>query len=450
MHSIQRTLLGWTLGALTLGGMVVALTTYLLTLEEMHEVFDADLKNVAQGVAAYHQAASDSDTLALLRSPVRNDVPEDVEIVTLSWRPSGEKVFSSDPRVPLPFTAQEGLHRAQVQGEEWIIYSNVSAQGVAQAAQSLAARQQMASESALKMLSPLLALVVGVGAMLVYGLRRGLQSLDVAARDVASRSARSLEPIAVQGTPREITPLVLSINGLMARLEVALSAQRRFTADAAHELRTPVTALRLQLQLLQRSETEAERKQAISELGDGIQRSQRLIEQLLHVARSDPDAQPSKVEAVDLSDLVRVAVGAFSAKAEALGLDLGAELAGQVRVQGDAEQLRVLLDNLLENALRYTPRGGVVDVSATLQDGRPTLQVTDNGPGIPLAERQRVFDRFYRGEDAHLQARDHSGSGLGLAIVKAIAERHGARLDLADPPAGQGLRVRLTFGSAAD
>ena len=445
MRSIERTLLGWILSALTLGAVLIALVTYLVTLEEMHEVFDADLKNVAQAVAAYHHAGHGAGTAARIKLPERTDVSEDSEIVTLTWSPGGEPVFSSDPRVKLPFTAIEGLSRPVVEGQEWIVYTSVAGDGVAQAAQRKAARQDMAGESAARVFPPLVGLVVVVAGLLVFGLRRGLQPLDTTAQDVAKRSALSLEAITLDDGPKEIAPLVQAINGLMGRLALAFSAQRRFLADAAHELRTPMTALRLQLQLLQRSDDETQRQQALSELGAGIERSQHLIEQLLQVARSEPDGEVTRRDSVDIAELSRSSVAALSAKAEQLGLDLGADAAAPVLVKGDTTQLSVLLNNLVENALRYTPAGGVIDVSAHVQAGRPMLRVADDGPGIPEADRGRVFDRFYRCEDAQYQARDQSGSGLGLAIVKAIVERHGASIELQDAAGGHGLVVEIIF-----
>ena len=447
MRSIERTLLAWILGALSLGAMVIALVTYLVTLDEMHEVFNDNLKNVAEAVASYHRAGHNQAGQELVVSPQRSDTPEGDEIVTLTWTPQGHRIYASDARVQLPFSRSEGLSRPAVQGEAWIMYSSVSDDGVAQAAQRLSARREISGESATKVLAPLIGLVVVVGGLLVFGLRRGLQTLDNTAQDVAQRSARLLEPITLDDVPREIKPLVLSINDLMNRLAAAFATQGRFLADAAHELRTPITALRLQLQWLQRAGGVAERAQAMAELAAGIDRSQRLVEQLLQVARSDTDGELTRREPVDLAALVRATVAALSIKADHAGLDLGADATGQVMVQGDLSQLTVLLNNLIENALRYTPAGGVVDVFAVLQDGRPSLRVVDNGPGIAESDRERVFDRFYRCEAAQSQANDSGGSGLGLAIVRAIAERHGAQVSLATPAAGPGLEVRVGFPS---
>jgi signal transduction histidine kinase len=180
----------------------------------------------------------------------------------------------------------------------------------------------------------------------------------------------------------------------------------------------------------------------MQELKAGIDRAQRLIEQLLQLSRVEPDAPASRDESVDLGVLAREVVGALSVKADHLGVDLGADSAPEgPAVRGDADQLRILLTNLVENALRHAPRGhGVVDVKAGMLQGRPLLQVVDNGPGIPPAERERVFDRFYRGE----QGAGAQGSGLGLAIVKAIAQRHQAGVSLHEAPGG-GLSVQVRF-----
>lgn len=443
MRSIRRTLLIWILGALSLGAVLMALVTYLVTLEEMNEVFDGDLRNVAEAVASYHHAGHHEESDAPLDLPVRTDEPKDTEIITLTWTARGERVYSSDPRVPLPFTTTEGLARPVVDGEEWIVYSSVRPAAVAQAAQRASARKEMAGEWAGQVLPPLIGLVVLIGALLVFALRRGLQPLDAAARDISRRSAGSMEAIATDDAPAEIVPLVDSINGLMQRLGVAFAAQRLFLADAAHELRTPVTALRLQLQLLERAQDDGERQRALIELHAGVERSQRLIQQMLQVARTETGGETTRLVPLDLAALVRTQVAALSVKAEHAGIDLGADAPQPVPAVGDEPQLGVLLENLIENALRYTQAGGVVDVSARVEQGRPVIRVVDDGPGIPQAERQRVFERFHRGELAQSQSRD--GSGLGLAIVKAIAERHRATVNLCTPVSGRGLEVRVCF-----
>jgi len=447
MRSIERYLLAWILGALGFGALLMALAVYWVTLDEMNEVYDADLRHVAEALGSYGQNRDAPDPGAAQRWPPRTDVPDLSEIVTITWTADGHPVYSSDPRVAMPFMGQEALSRVWIGGEEWIVYTDVGPNGVSQAAQRAEGRYETAAESASKVLPIMVGLAAAVAALMVFALRRGLNPLDAATRDIAARSARSLAPLALAEVPREVTPLVQALNGLIARLSEAMAGQRRFLADAAHELRTPMTALGLQLQLLRRSGDDASRAQALAELEAGIERSQRLVEQLLQVARTEPDGEPMRIEPVNLGERVRSAVGRLSLKAEQRGIDLGARGPAGVVVGGDARQLALLLDNLIENALRYTPAGGVVDVEAGHEGGRASLRVVDDGPGIPESERERVFDRFYRGPDAPAQAHDSGGSGLGLAIVRAIAERHGAVVSLHTPDSGRGLEVRVVFAA---
>ena len=344
----------------------------------------------------------------------------------------------------VPFTTQTGLSHIRVDGQEWLVYTDARPTGAAQAIQRISVREDLAVESASKILAPMLALVVGVGSLLVFALRRGLRPLDEAARDLAERSAVALDAIEEGQAPKELRPLVDSINSLMGRLATAISAQRRFLADAAHELRTPVTALRLQAQLLRRSGDVPTRLAALDELDAGIHRSQHLIEQLLHVSRAEA-GEVLRMERLSLGDLVRETVARLSIKARARDIDLGAIVESDPAAIGDRQQLTIVLNNLVENALRYAPDGSSVDVVADLSDGQARLRVIDNGPGIPANERSRVFDRFYRGADAQRLGSDGSGTGLGLAIVKSIVVRHAAEVTLHDAPHGSGLEVRVIF-----
>jgi two-component system OmpR family sensor kinase len=293
---------------------------------------------------------------------------------------------------------------------------------------------------------PLLAMIGLIGLLLVSALRRGMKPLAIANEALAQRNAHSLEPLDLQGIPTEILPVVRTLNDLLQRLATTFKAQREFVADAAHELRSPVTALQLQAQILDRSRDPAERALAMEELVAGIGRARRLIEQLLHLSRASADDDGSGTymrERVALAALVREAVVQWAAEAQRRSIDLGADIRTDTSVAGSAAQLEILLRNLIENALRYTPSGGRVDVVAEVIDGAPRLSVIDNGPGIPAADRERVFDRFYRSPQA--VASTQPGSGLGLSIVKSIAERHGATIALEDGLDGQGLIVRVTF-----
>jgi signal transduction histidine kinase len=225
-------------------------------------------------------------------------------------------------------------------------------------------------------------------------------------------------------------------------LQKSFAAQQAFIADAAHELRSPLTALRLQLQLLDRAPDESARLEARERLGAAVERAIHLVEQLLDLARSDPGEAPAELSVVDLAHIAATAIADSSVLALSRRIDIGLDAEQHCEMRGDAEALRTLARNLIDNAVRYTPPGGSVSVECRRSADDALLEVADSGPGIAPADRLRVFDRFYR----HPAAAE-SGSGLGLAIVKAIAERHGARLSLGDSVQG-GLRVTVAFPHA--
>jgi signal transduction histidine kinase len=447
LHSIRRHLLAWILGALIAGSLALVAVSYFVTLEEMDEVFDENLKQAAIVLASHHRFDDvPVRRQALPELPRVYEEEGNFDFVSLTWTRDGQLTSLSEPDVKLPFVQTSGATEVKVGGEAWHLYTIVLDRGVVQVAQRVSSRHSLAAEAASKLFLPLFVLIALTGVLLTAALRRGLKPLDEAADGVAVRSAVSLEPIGAESMPQEIHPLIRSINDLMHRLAEAFSAQRRFVADAAHELRSPVTALRLQLQLLERAKDEPARALAVAELKAGIERSQRLIEQLLSLSRVEPDGPAQIPQRLDLGELVRDVVGRHSAGADHKGVDLGADAGDDIVVTGDRHQLEVLLDNLVGNAIRYTVPGGTIDVRAARIEGQPALQVVDNGPGIPEADRERVFDRFYRGEDVQSDVQV-SGSGLGLAIVRAIAERHGASVGLHTAPSGQGLEVRVLFSA---
>jgi len=301
---------------------------------------------------------------------------------------------------------------------------------------ALAARAALRGSLPVLLLAPLLALTVWwtVGA--------ALRRLQGVAAEVQQRDVDAFDPVPEEGLPREVGPLVHAFNGLLERLRRASAAQRAFVGDAAHELRSPLTALGLQLQLLRRASDEDAKKSAVEALAGGIERARHLVEQLLALARSEPGVKTAAFPAVDLSEAVRLAIADVVPLAHDKSTELELEAAPGITIGGDSPALRILVRNLVDNAVRYSPAGGRVQVRVQVEAGQPCLIVDDSGPGIAPGDRTRVFDRFYRGA-----GREEGGSGLGLAIARGIAEQHRARIELLDSPLG-GLRVRVTFGAA--
>jgi signal transduction histidine kinase len=257
---------------------------------------------------------------------------------------------------------------------------------------------------------------------------------------VRSRDVQALLPLPPQDLPDEVRPLVEALNALLQRLADAFDGQRAFVADAAHELRSPLTALKLQAQVLRRADDEATRDAALTALQAGVERAIRLVEQLLALARAEPGARAPALVPLAPAVIAREVLADAAMMASQRGSTLSLDADDSVQVIGDAAGLGTLLRNLVDNALRYTPAGGQVRVGVAREGDQARLRVDDSGPGIPPEQHERVFERFVRGDAAAGQ----TGSGLGLAIVRGIALRHGATLRLDRSPLG-GLRVDLGF-----
>jgi two-component system OmpR family sensor kinase len=292
-------------------------------------------------------------------------------------------------------------------------------------------------------LLPVLAAIPLFGLFIWVAVGRGLNPLRAMASAVQTRSPDLLEPIVEERTPTEIKPLVGAINRLLQRLANALSVQRRFVADAAHELRTPLTALQLQAQLAGGARIEAERITAFAALHESLKRETHLVEQLLALARQEPDSTTRPAEQVDLDALARLLIEEKLPLAEAKRIDLGMVRSERAAVRGDANALRIMLRNLIDNAIRYTLEGGRVDVAVAREAACVILEVSDTGPGIPSEERERVFDRFYRSPGNDVP----TGSGLGLAIVKTVVEKHDGTVVLTEPSDHSGLLVRVSLSA---
>lgn len=296
-------------------------------------------------------------------------------------------------------------------------------------------QKELAEHLVESLLRPLLFGLPLLGGWIWFATRRGLAPLDEIAAQIGARAPERLDPVAPALAPREIRPLLDALNDLFARVERTLESERRFTADAAHELRTPLAALSAQAQVAQRARDGTERAQALAQIVAGSRRAGHLVDQLLTLARLDP-AVPLPMETVRLDALAAEVCADHGAAALDKDIALELDAPREVVVAGNADLLRILLRNLLDNALRYTPPGGRIEVG--IAPG--VLRVDDSGPGIPAAERANVLRRFYR-----LAGQEIAGSGLGLSIVARIAELHGAQLELADGCGAPGLSVRLRF-----
>jgi signal transduction histidine kinase len=430
MRSIRARLLIALILLVAFVSLLAATVTYRRVLNETSTLFDYQLRQMALSLRSQVSLAP------------RVEVPPDqgdTDFVIQIWDLFGARVYMSRPGLPLINQTVLGYADLSVRGQTWRAYGLQTVDGVIQIAQPIQVRERLARAAALRVVVPLLLLLPLMIAFVAWIVRRGLLPLRDVTAEVQRRDARSLTPLATDNLPEEIEPLAAELNRLLARLQEAFAVQRAFIADAAHELRSPLTVLRLQLQLLDRAPDDAARQTARDSLGAAVDRAIHLVEQLLTLARSDPGEAPGDFELIDLPAAAAQALADTHALAAARYIDLSLEHTGAVPVKGDLEALRTLARNLVDNAVRYTPPGGSVRVRCRTTDAQTLLEVIDTGPGIAAADRARVFDRFYRRASAN-----ETGTGLGLAIVKAIAARHGARVLLEDAPSG-GLHVTVSF-----
>jgi two-component system OmpR family sensor kinase len=435
--SIRGRLLAWLLGAVLGAGALAGAVVHAVALHEINELFDYHIRQLALSLAA-QSMRQDAALVALPDEGERKEFDFAVQI----WNEEGDSVYLSPNYPALPSRAVLGFSDVNDSSGEWRVYATQWGSRTIQVVQPLSVRREIAFESALRTLSPLLLVIPLLAATVWATVGRAMRPLRGVVDAVERKGAGALEPLEERGLPIEIAPLVAALNRLLGRLEQSVAAQRSFVGDAAHELRTPLAALRLQAQVLVRAGDEAERRATGDEFVASVDRATHLVEQLLELARSEPDAAPHRFDPVRLDEIARETVAELAGAALARGIDLGLgpEHRDGIAVNGDAQSLRILLRNLVDNAVRYTPAGGRVDVAAGRRDGSTVLSVLDTGPGIAPAERDRVFDRFYR-----LPGSAEGGSGLGLAIVRRIAELHGAQVRLEAGEAGIGLKASVEF-----
>ena len=442
MRSIRANLVLWMVTALALGSIVVLATTYALTRKQVGTVFDEELRQVALAVHLRE------DWVQTRRMRIaRPGFALSVRAYDKTGRVYFETALPSLP-ADLQQTFAEGLGTMDTAEGPWRVYTHVTEEGIVQVGQPLATRDVLARDLSISVLMPMLLLIPLLAVLITWVLKRGLAPLDETSRRVSDRDASRLDPLPTADVPEELLPLIQQINALLKRLEGSLDAQRRFLADAAHELRSPVAALALQVQIAERALTSDTRAAGFRELAHGVERARRLVQQLLDFARLEPGVQSERFAPVDLARLVRDVVARYAAQPDMPDVDLGAETPPTALTPGSEEELRSLIENLVDNALRYAPAGSAVTVSVREQGATLELAIVDCGRGIPPAERERVFERFYR-----VAGDATRGTGLGLAIVKAIVERHQGTIALADAQPGSeppGLAVRIRLPAAPD
>lgn len=483
--SLKRRLLVMLISGILLVWLVVLVLVYRAAQHEVEEVFDADMSRSARIMQSLliHEVEEEQEMVEnvraisaelnaleghemprlkeILREYMGGQSKERLDLVAAAQQ-AGQRyqaglafvarygdgtVMVRDSTAPDLPALEDGYANITLADTQWRIYTLTETQTgfVVQVGEKQGFRAELVGYITRNTLMPALVALPILALMISVIVGRALTPLESVARDVSKRAPHALEPIDAKGAPQEVRTLIQALNDLFGRVASTMRRERQFTADAAHELRTPLAALKTHLQVARNRSAESATRQSLDQALQGVDRATHSVEQLLLLARADAQQAKALVDAqVDLRALVSESVSAMSQQAIDRDIDLGVGELAQTAVRGDPTSLQVMLRNLVDNAVRYTQPGGTVTVSAGQDAMGAWLEVADNGPGVPPEERSTIFNRFHRG--AAEQANDTTGSGLGLSIVQRITQLHGATIELGDGLQG-GLAVRIRFAA---
>jgi two-component system, OmpR family, sensor kinase len=436
MCSLRRALLLYLVPLFLLVGLASACFSYWSHGRMVNEFMDTQMEQLGLSLAS-----RDGDLVAPPMSQER--IEKWGMYVVQAWDKDGNLLKSSWPQLAAPLQAHAGFADILAGGQQWRVYTSepgISGERV-QVIQCGMFRRQLAVEQAIASIVPVL-ILLPLAIFLLWSVARAMSfAMQDIGRQAESLDFNTLKELPLNRVPHELRPLVSSFNSLLKRLSDTFESKRRFVQDAAHELRTPLTALSLQLENLRRDLPQEQCRHSFGQLEGGVQRATRLVDQMLKMTRQEA-VSPEAHRTVDLHAQVRESIGALIALADQRNIDLGvtgdATTNAPVTLRCPPNDLRSVLDNLIENALRYAPEGGVVDVRVATENGKPVIEVVDTGPGIPPEFISRVFDRFFRVPGGNVR-----GSGLGLAIAQAAAQRCGLRVVLRNRTDRSGLVARL-------
>ncbi len=435
MCSLRRALLLWLVPLFLLVGLASAAFAYWSYGRMVGTFMDDQMEQLAQSIAANQDYEPP-------RNLTRERVDKGGTYVTQVYGADGQLQATALPQLGVALQGTEGFHDLQQQGSGWRAYTTAAGPTGhrVQVLQSSQFRSRLAAERAGAAIAPIL-LLLPLSMLVLWGVvaavSRAVQDIS---REAALQDEHNISALTLERVPLEIKPLVLSFNSLLARFREAFATQRRFVQDAAHELRTPITAVALQLENVRRDMPTGACAQSFAQLESGVQRAQRLVDQMLKMSRHEATA-PDAAASVDVQAQVRESIDTLIGLADQRNIDLGLVASDGAKfapLRCAAGDLRSVLDNLIENALRYTPEGGVVDVRLLDDGGAAAIEVVDTGPGIPEDMMPRVFDRFFR-----VPGTGARGSGLGLAIAQSAAHRCGLRVALRNREDRSGLVARI-------
>lgn len=437
-QSLQFKLSVWLAAVITGIALLAGVFSFASAFHDANELQDDQLRQIV--------VLADQHTLEITsaKPPVSADGadPETRVILQVLQAPKLSATIGNDAALPLPANLPDGIQTLTVEDEPWRLVVRTLPNGRRiVAGQQTAVRDEIARSGALRTLLPFLVLIPMMLILTNVLIRQMFKPVKQLALELDGRSQDDLSPVDDQHLATEIRPFVVANNRLLARVGQSMALQRRFLADAAHELRSPLTALALQSERLGAAEMSAPARERLAALQGGLMRSRQLLDQLLALARAR-EADMGQATQVSLRWICHQVIEDLMPLAQVKSIDIGIDGDEDAKVVAHEIDLKSLVRNLVDNAIRYTPQAGRVDLSIQSSQGLAILQVSDSGPGIALEERLRVFDPFYR-----ILGNDEFGSGLGLSIVKTLADRMGATVSLeyADDEHRKGLRVRVRF-----
>lgn len=444
IKSIRNRILVWVFLLFLVIWAGISYSTYYISSHEVEELFDSELAQSA-GVLLQISANFDPDASNLEPTLYKEVYGHRYEKkISFQIFQNKKLLLQSANAPPMIMSNQAGFSNQTINDSLWRVFrfNDVEHNRVIIMAENLDVRQELVNEITQDSLYPLTFMIPILLLMIWVGIDRGLQPIKKLAKQIAQRSPDNLEPVHVNfSVPNEILPLFTGLNDLLTKLKKAFERERRFTSDAAHELQTPLASIKTQTQVALRAQNSEEQEHALNKATEGIDRASHMVQQLLSLARLEPIDMLSEVSSIDLCQLTRNLLGELDMEAHRKNIELSLDECGPVIIQGNKAAIEIMIRNLLSNAIRYTPDNGQVSAGITITKESIRLRVTDSGPGIPQQDRERVFERFYRGEDnQHI-----IGSGLGLSIAKRIADLHQASITLGSPESGKGLTVTIEF-----
>ncbi|WP_443751019.1 ATP-binding protein [Asticcacaulis solisilvae] len=426
--------------------VLIGVIAWISASDEISEIYDSNLTTTAQELWLLSHADNGGSRLsidprAMHMTPDDQDALDDYA----RWRRfrvwKGHALLIASDNSPPPNSGRypRGFTTIRLNGETWRVYTMRSPgdDTTVEVSEKFEARSEVSGKIVWGVTLPLLFVLPIIGLLVWLGVRWGLRDLRGFASGVGERTPEDLSPID-EAVPVELTPLSRALNQLLAKLQHSLAQERLFTDNAAHELRTPLAALGVQAEVARNAGPGPERERLLDALSDGVQRTSALLDQLLTLAR----LQHATAEAVPvtLEEVVADAIRTAYPKARDRRIELSLSGEADITFRTRRAMVALLLGNLLDNAIKYAPEGSAVEVAIGVEDGRPAVTVRDHGPGIPEAERDAVFTRFYRGK-----GRTEPGSGLGLAIVRTICDILPADIALETPGDGTGVSAKVRF-----